>query len=329
MSTSMSLSMVGLVGGINTKDPIPSILHRLDQFIPSTKTITPGHYLILVFGDNYIGKSSYRISPIPFQGNSLSMIKNQLYTNIEIKDQNIINLKKEIILLKTEYEATKKAYDMAIEKVHTIGTKVEQELDNRDGAYKELLEISLKGHTKATATTSSTGTSVVSGGSVLSTVTSFAPHRKRTGLLSTATTNWTTSRSSVNTSAAAVNNNTAKATTTTIPITSTSTSDSIMASSGRNTAPTTATTSVVTAATATAGVAGSAPAGSSTASVPSSFASVKSSASAATGWFSKTISCKLVHTNGGSTYHLIAYYYYIILYYSFSILFHIECTSLI
>jgi hypothetical protein len=54
---------------IKDKDT-PPLLSKLDQFIPSTKTLYAGNYLLLVYGDNLFGKSSYRLTIAPFSVSS-------------------------------------------------------------------------------------------------------------------------------------------------------------------------------------------------------------------------------------------------------------------
>jgi hypothetical protein len=38
---------------------VPSLFSRLDSMVPTKKHVTPGHYLFAVYGDNFIGRSSY------------------------------------------------------------------------------------------------------------------------------------------------------------------------------------------------------------------------------------------------------------------------------
>ena len=44
---------------------IPGVLKRLDPFVSSNKSISPGSYLVMVYGDNLFGKSSYRLAAVP------------------------------------------------------------------------------------------------------------------------------------------------------------------------------------------------------------------------------------------------------------------------
>ena len=263
------------VGSNTNIDIIPHQLSRLDAFVPSTKRIEPGHYLVFVFGDNYIGKSSFRIVPICLRNTeiisvcterSMPAITNEIYDNIEENDKLVLQLKDEMNSLKKEYHNVKQAYETCIEKVKVLSTRVEQQLDKRDSAYKQLFMNSLQlknnqfyntNNTTTTRTSNNTTTSTTTANNntkaimdstlVLASVPTIVPNRKRIQINSPTTTRITTT----------VNN-------TNNPNTSTNTTNNIINNNNNN--PSTGLTS---------------------------FASVRSTATAATGWFSKTISCKL------------------------------------
>jgi hypothetical protein len=46
---------------------LPAIFGALDSFSPSNLSIVPGQYLICVYGDNFIGKTSYSLLTVPTQ----------------------------------------------------------------------------------------------------------------------------------------------------------------------------------------------------------------------------------------------------------------------
>lgn len=110
---------------------------KLINFIPSNHTITPGKYLVMVFGDNYVGKSNFRIIPVPLKTTP------ELIESVKTNDEIVLKLTEEISEVQKEYIAAKLAYEASIEKAKAVGIKVEQQLDVRDASYKHVLDSSL------------------------------------------------------------------------------------------------------------------------------------------------------------------------------------------
>lgn len=46
---------------------LPAIFGSLDSFSPSNLSIMPGEYLLCVYGDNFIGKTTYSLLAVPTQ----------------------------------------------------------------------------------------------------------------------------------------------------------------------------------------------------------------------------------------------------------------------
>jgi hypothetical protein len=45
--------------------PLPQMLSKLDNFSGCKRSIVPGQYLVCVYGDNFLAKSSYNIVAVP------------------------------------------------------------------------------------------------------------------------------------------------------------------------------------------------------------------------------------------------------------------------
>lgn len=119
------------------KDPVNLTLAKLNKIKPSTKAISAGNYLLFVFGCNLFGKSSYRLVALPFNRKSATI------DTVLATDESILDLKTKMEEIKTEYLAARKAYFAARDKVIAMDKEIENSLTTKDLAYRQMLEASM------------------------------------------------------------------------------------------------------------------------------------------------------------------------------------------
>jgi hypothetical protein len=49
---------------------VPQVFNRLDNFLLSKRKLSPGQYLVCVYGDNFIGKTNFNIIAVPAKNDS-------------------------------------------------------------------------------------------------------------------------------------------------------------------------------------------------------------------------------------------------------------------
>lgn len=119
---------------------IPALFTKLDNFAPTAHTIIPGQYLVCVYGDNFLGKTSFAILAIAAHNECPEV------TEIQEIDEKIRVFKQNLDTFKVEYLKTVDAYNKALRRVEEDNRVLEDMLDRREEVYKGFLTASAKAH---------------------------------------------------------------------------------------------------------------------------------------------------------------------------------------
>lgn len=76
---------------------LPSVFHKLETFTHTKKKIIPGQYLLCVYGDNFLGKTSFSIIAVPAKNDSPEV------QGLEDADECLVETKSALDTLKNEY----------------------------------------------------------------------------------------------------------------------------------------------------------------------------------------------------------------------------------
>lgn len=76
---------------------LPNVFHRLESYTYSKKRISPAQYLLCVYGDNFIGKTSFSIIAVPSKNDSTEV------HGLEEADETLLETKAKLETLKQEY----------------------------------------------------------------------------------------------------------------------------------------------------------------------------------------------------------------------------------
>ena len=111
----------------------PKIFGKLRPFVASSLTATAGHYLVVVYGDNFMGKTPFHIvaSPVDKDSPQCTLIQNA--------DSSLIAMKGELEVLTEKYTKAKAEFEAAEQHVKEQGFKLDLLLDNRERAYREFI----------------------------------------------------------------------------------------------------------------------------------------------------------------------------------------------
>mmetsp|Transcript_43428 Transcript_43428/g.120154 ORF Transcript_43428/g.120154 Transcript_43428/m.120154 type:complete len:574 (+) Transcript_43428:31-1752(+) len=120
---------------------LPPVFFKLQNFAPTNKrTLSPGQYLLCVYGDNTIGfgRSVFGIVALPAKNDAPAV------TEIEETDESLLECKKTLQALKSQYEEAKAAYDSVQAKVKEQQESMDVLLLAREKSYQSFLDSSVE-----------------------------------------------------------------------------------------------------------------------------------------------------------------------------------------
>jgi hypothetical protein len=147
---------------------LPPVLTRLEGLQLQSKALPEGQYLICVYGDNFMAKTSYTLMALPANSIAASQL-----ASLEETDEKLLELKGSLSQLKSEYLAAKETYEAVCSKVKSESEHVEQLVSKRELLYSELVDgcvAAFAPHSGAEASSASSNALPV--GSALSTLSS-------------------------------------------------------------------------------------------------------------------------------------------------------------
>lgn len=116
----------------------PPVLSRLETFTHSSRKIASGQYLLCVYGDNLFGKTAFSIIAVPAKMDSPEV------RGLEELDEILLESKRSLAHLKTEYILAKAAYERVLEKISATEDKLDGDVSRREKFYTGFIDASIR-----------------------------------------------------------------------------------------------------------------------------------------------------------------------------------------
>eukprot|EP01036_Dinobryon_divergens_P025948 gene25948-34547_t len=136
----------------NDSVPLPQSLSKLDSFSGCKRTITPGQYLLCVYGENLMTKSTYNIVAVPAKNDAREVLE------LEEVDEALVESKMAMETLKAEYIQIKSQYDIVLNKIKTENDKADMLIQAREKSYMGFFAASIEAYGPAPPASSSATT---------------------------------------------------------------------------------------------------------------------------------------------------------------------------
>lgn len=116
----------------------PPVLSRLETFTHSSRKLASGQYLLCVYGDNLFGKTAFSIIAVPAKMDSPEV------RGLEELDEILLESKRSLAHLKTEYILAKAAYERVLEKISATEDKLDGDVSRREKFYTGFIDASIR-----------------------------------------------------------------------------------------------------------------------------------------------------------------------------------------
>lgn len=127
-----------LLAAADKDKSFPPVLSRLETFTHSSRKIASGQYLLCVYGDNLFGKTAFSIIAVPAKMDSPEV------RGLEELDEILLESKRSLAHLKTEYILAKAAYERVLEKMSATEDKLDGDVSRREKFYTGFIDASIR-----------------------------------------------------------------------------------------------------------------------------------------------------------------------------------------
>mmetsp|Transcript_6714 Transcript_6714/g.10144 ORF Transcript_6714/g.10144 Transcript_6714/m.10144 type:complete len:497 (+) Transcript_6714:79-1569(+) len=115
------------------EEDLPAVFGSLEVFDPCNLPISPGQYLVCVYGDNFIGKTSYNLLAVPTL-NECDEAK-----DVQKLDKAVLKARAKLSDLKEEYIKAKEAFERVSRQVKVESAEVDDLIERREFAYSSFM----------------------------------------------------------------------------------------------------------------------------------------------------------------------------------------------
>lgn len=116
----------------------PILFSKLDHFIPNNHSVVPGHYLVCVYGDNFLGKTNFALLALHAKNDCTEVADIQ-----EIEDK-LRASKEALATFHTDFIKARDTYERMVRRLDEEGRVLEELLDKREESYRGFLNASAK-----------------------------------------------------------------------------------------------------------------------------------------------------------------------------------------
>lgn len=126
------------------EENIPDVFGALDDYRPCKLNIQKGQHLICVYGDNFLGKTFFSLCAVP----ALKPTDEEVKT-VQSLDAKVMEKKESLKGLKDEFVEARARYEDCLRRVKEETSEVTDLVNNREAAYVNFLQGSLRAYLPA------------------------------------------------------------------------------------------------------------------------------------------------------------------------------------